>query len=190
MGALRVFITGAGSYVGRAAADFAMRAGYEVVLHSRYGHRVSWSDVPEVIPVDGPLDGADMPGLLTGCAAVIHVAGRMTGTEEEFREDVVEDSAALMRAAAKAGVHGFTKALAQEGAAKGITVNAIAPGYIATEMVRAVPENVLEKIVARIPVRRLGEASEIARGVAFLVSDDAGFITGSTLSINGGQHMY
>ncbi|HKJ52872.1 MAG TPA: acetoacetyl-CoA reductase [Gammaproteobacteria bacterium] len=93
-------------------------------------------------------------------------------------------------AAAKSGIHGFTKALAQEGAAKGITVNAVAPGYIATEMVRAVPENVLEKIVARIPVGRLGEASEIARGVAFLVSDDAGFVTGSTLSINGGQHMY
>jgi acetoacetyl-CoA reductase len=93
-------------------------------------------------------------------------------------------------AAAKSGIHGFTKALAQEGAAKGITVNAIAPGYIATEMVRAVPENVLEKIVARIPVGRLGEASEIARGVVFLVSDDAAFITGSTLSINGGQHMY
>ena len=93
-------------------------------------------------------------------------------------------------AAAKSGIHGFTKALAQESAAKGITVNAIAPGYIATEMVRAVPENVLEKIVARIPVGRLGEASEIARGVVFLTSDDAGFITGSTLSINGGQHMY
>ena len=93
-------------------------------------------------------------------------------------------------AAAKSGIHGFTKALAQEGAAKGITVNAIAPGYIATEMVRAVPENVLEKIVARIPVGRLGEASEIARGVIFLVADDAAFITGSTLSINGGQHMY
>ena len=93
-------------------------------------------------------------------------------------------------AAAKSGIHGFTKALAQEGAAKGITVNAIAPGYIATEMVRAVPENVLEKIVARIPVGRLGEADEIARGVAFLVADEAGFITGSTLSINGGQHMY
>lgn len=93
-------------------------------------------------------------------------------------------------AAAKSGIHGFTKALAQEGAAKGITVNAIAPGYIATEMVRAVPEKVLEKIVAKIPVGRLGEASEIARAVAFLVSDDAGFITGSTLSINGGQHMY
>jgi acetoacetyl-CoA reductase len=93
-------------------------------------------------------------------------------------------------AAAKSGIHGFTKALAQEGAAKGITVNAIAPGYIDTEMVRAVPEPVLEKIVARIPVGRLGHAEEIARGVLFLVSDDAGFITGSTLSINGGQHMY
>jgi acetoacetyl-CoA reductase len=93
-------------------------------------------------------------------------------------------------AAAKSGIHGFTKALAQESAARGITVNAIAPGYIATEMVRAVPENVLEKIIMRIPVGRLGEASEIARGVAFLVSDDAAFITGSTLSINGGQHMY
>jgi acetoacetyl-CoA reductase len=93
-------------------------------------------------------------------------------------------------AAAKSGIHGFTKALAQEGAAKGITVNAIAPGYIDTDMVRAVPPNVLEKIVAKVPVGRLGKASEIARGVQFLVSDDAGFITGATLSINGGQHMY
>ncbi|HLG86182.1 MAG TPA: acetoacetyl-CoA reductase [Alphaproteobacteria bacterium] len=93
-------------------------------------------------------------------------------------------------AAAKSGIHGFTKALAQESAAKGITVNAIAPGYIDTDMVRAVPENVLEKIVARIPVGRLGQAHEIARGVLFLVADEAGFITGSTLSINGGQHMY
>jgi acetoacetyl-CoA reductase len=93
-------------------------------------------------------------------------------------------------AAAKSGIHGFTKALAQEGAAKGITVNAIAPGYIDTEMVAAVPANVLEKIVARIPVGRLGKAEEIARGVLFLVSDEGGFITGSTLSINGGQHMY
>lgn len=93
-------------------------------------------------------------------------------------------------AAAKSGIHGFTKALAQEGAAKGITVNAIAPGYIDTDMVRAVPPNVLEKIVAKVPVGRLGKASEIARGVLFLVGDDAGFITGSTLSINGGQHMY
>jgi acetoacetyl-CoA reductase len=93
-------------------------------------------------------------------------------------------------AAAKSGIHGFTKALAQEGAAKGITVNAIAPGYIDTEMVRAVPEEVLKKIVARIPVGRLGKAEEIARGVLFLVADEGGFITGSTLSINGGQHMY
>ncbi|RED49113.1 acetoacetyl-CoA reductase [Aestuariispira insulae] len=93
-------------------------------------------------------------------------------------------------AAAKSGIHGFTKALAQEGAAKGITVNAIAPGYIDTDMVRAVPEAVLEKIVAKIPVGRLGHAEEIARGVLFLVADEGGFITGSTLSINGGQHMY
>jgi acetoacetyl-CoA reductase len=93
-------------------------------------------------------------------------------------------------AAAKSGIHGFTKALAQEGASKGITVNAIAPGYVDTEMVSAVPAHVLEKIVARIPVGRLGQAQEIARGVVFLVADDAGFITGSTLSINGGQHMY
>lgn len=93
-------------------------------------------------------------------------------------------------AAAKSGIHGFTKALAQEGARAGITVNAIAPGYINTDMVAAVPDDVLEKIKQGIPVGRLGEASEIARGVLFLVSDDGGFITGSTLSINGGQHMY
>jgi acetoacetyl-CoA reductase len=93
-------------------------------------------------------------------------------------------------AAAKSGIHGFTKALAQEGARNGITVNAVAPGYIDTDMVQAVPEDVLAKIVARIPVGRLGKAEEIARGVAFLCADDAAFITGSTLSINGGQHMY
>ena len=93
-------------------------------------------------------------------------------------------------AAAKSGIHGFTKALAQEGAAKGITVNAIAPGYVDTDMVRAVPEEVLQKIVARIPVGRLGKAEDIARAVAFLVADDADFITGSTMSVNGGQHMY
>ncbi|HEX8257973.1 MAG TPA: acetoacetyl-CoA reductase [Allosphingosinicella sp.] len=93
-------------------------------------------------------------------------------------------------AAAKSGIHGFTKALAQEGARGGVTVNAIAPGYIDTEMVAAVPEDVLQKIVARIPVGRLGKAEEIARGVVFLCGEDAGFVTGSTLSINGGQHMY
>jgi acetoacetyl-CoA reductase len=93
-------------------------------------------------------------------------------------------------AAAKSGIHGFTKALAQEGARFGVTVNAIAPGYIDTDMVAAVPEDVLGKIVARIPVGRLGKADEIARGVAFLCDENGGFVTGSTLSINGGQHMY
>jgi len=93
-------------------------------------------------------------------------------------------------AAAKSGIHGFTKALAQEGARHGITVNAVAPGYVDTEMVRAVPGEVLQKIVSRIPVGRLGHAADIARGVAFLTADEADFITGSTLSINGGQHMY
>jgi len=93
-------------------------------------------------------------------------------------------------AAAKSGIHGFTKALAQEGARSQITVNAIAPGYVDTEMVRAVPPDVLEKIIARIPRGRLGTADDIARGVVFLTADEADFITGSTLSINGGQHMY
>ncbi|HMT45001.1 MAG TPA: acetoacetyl-CoA reductase [Chakrabartia sp.] len=93
-------------------------------------------------------------------------------------------------AAAKSGIHGFTKALAQEGAKFGVTVNALAPGYTDTDMVAAVPGDVLDKIVAKIPVGRLGLADEIARGVAFLCAEDAGFLTGSTLSINGGQHMY
>ncbi|MCC5995130.1 MAG: acetoacetyl-CoA reductase [Oceanicaulis sp.] len=91
--------------------------------------------------------------------------------------------------AAKAGDLGFTRALAQEGARRNITVNAVCPGYIATEMVMAVPEAVREQIIATIPVARLGEAEEIARCVAFLVSDEAGFITGSVLSANGGQYM-
>ena len=92
--------------------------------------------------------------------------------------------------AAKAGEIGFTKALAQENASKGVTVNAICPGYVATEMVLAVPKDVLEKaILPQIPVRRLGEPEEIARCVLFLVSDEAGFITGSTLTANGGQYM-
>ena len=93
-------------------------------------------------------------------------------------------------AAAKAGMQGFTRSLAQEGAARGITVNLVAPGYVETDMVRAMPADVLEKIVARIPVGRLGKAEDIARAVLFLVADEAGFITGSTLSVNGGQHMY
>ncbi len=91
--------------------------------------------------------------------------------------------------AAKAGVLGFTKALAMETAKYGITVNAVAPGYVDTEMVRAVPPAVLEKIIAKIPVGRLGKTEDIARAVLFLVDDDASFITGSTLSVNGGQFM-
>jgi acetoacetyl-CoA reductase len=93
-------------------------------------------------------------------------------------------------AAAKSGIHGFTKSLAMEGARHNVTANAIAPGYVATDMLASIPDRVMEKIVAQIPVGRLGEPEEIARGVAFLTADDAGFVTGSTLSINGGMHMY
>ena len=92
-------------------------------------------------------------------------------------------------AAAKSGIHGFTKSLAAEAARSNVTVNAIAPGYIATDMLSSIPDRVMEKIVAQIPVGRLGDPEEIARGVQFLTSDKAGFITGSTLSINGGRHM-
>jgi acetoacetyl-CoA reductase len=92
--------------------------------------------------------------------------------------------------AAKAGDIGFTKALAQENANKGVTVNVICPGYIATEMVMAVPKEVLEKsIIPQIPVRRLGQPEEIARCVVFLASDESGFITGATLTANGGQYL-
>lgn len=91
--------------------------------------------------------------------------------------------------AAKAGLIGFTKALAQEGAKKGITVNTVCPGYIDTEMVRAVPENVLESIVASIPVGRLGKAEEIASMCAYLASDEAAFITGATMTVNGAQYI-
>jgi len=91
--------------------------------------------------------------------------------------------------AAKAGDIGFTKALAQEGARAGVTVNVICPGYIATEMVMAVPEKVRESIISTIPVGRLGEPEDIARCVVFLASDEAGFITGSTITANGGQYL-
>jgi acetoacetyl-CoA reductase len=92
--------------------------------------------------------------------------------------------------AAKAGVHGFTMALAQEVARKGVTVNTVSPGYIATEMVMSVREDVREKIIAQIPVGRLGRPEEIAALVAFLASEDGGFITGANLAANGGQHMH
>ena len=91
--------------------------------------------------------------------------------------------------ASKAGVFGFTKALARESASKGITVNAVSPGYIATEMVKSVKEEIMKQIVSQIPVGRLGQPEEIARAVLFLAADQAGFITGETLSINGGQYM-
>lgn len=91
--------------------------------------------------------------------------------------------------AAKAGIFGFTKALAREAASRGITVNAVSPGYIATEMVKAVREDILKQIVAQIPVGRLGEPEEIARAVLFLAADEASFITGETISVNGGQYM-
>ncbi len=125
---------------------------------------------------------ATFPGMMErGWGRIVNI-GSINGQAGQYGQ--------VNYAAAKSGIHGFTKALAQEGARKGVTVNAIAPGYIDTDMVAAVPAPVLEKIVAKIPVGRLGQASEIARAVAFLCSVDGGFITGSTLSINGGQHMY
>jgi len=92
--------------------------------------------------------------------------------------------------AAKAGVHGFTKALAQEVARKGVTVNTVSPGYLATEMVMAVREDIRQKIINAIPVGRLGQPDEIAALVTFIVSDAAAFMTGSNVAMNGGQHMY
>jgi len=125
---------------------------------------------------------AVFPGMLSrGFGRIVNV-GSINGQAGQYGQ--------VNYAAAKSGIHGFTKALAQEGARKGVTVNAVAPGYIDTDMVAAVPADVLTKIVAKVPVGRLGQAHEIARGVAFLCGEDAGFVTGSTLSINGGQHMY
>ena len=117
-------------------------------------------------------------------------ARKFGGDQHQLGERAEGPVRATNYAAAKAAAIGFTKALAQEGAALGITVNCVCPGYIGTEMVKAVPEEVLKaKILPQIPVGRLGEPEEIARCVAFLASDDAGFITGSTLSANGGQYL-
>jgi acetoacetyl-CoA reductase len=149
-------------------------------------HKMSFEDWNEVMRIN--LGGcfnmakACFPGMRDrGWGRIINI-GSVNGQAGQYGQ--------VNYAAAKSGIHGFTKALAQEGAKFGVTVNAIAPGYIDTDMVAAVPAPVLEKIVAKIPVGRLGQANEIARGVAFLASDDAAFITGSTMSINGGQHMY
>jgi acetoacetyl-CoA reductase len=149
-------------------------------------HKMSWDDWNEVMRIN--LGGcfnmakATFPGMRSrGWGRIVNI-GSINGQAGQYGQ--------VNYAAAKSGIHGFTKALAQEGARNGVTVNAIAPGYIDTDMVAAVPEQVLEKIVAGIPVGRLGRADEIARAVAFLASEDAGFVTGSTMSINGGQHMY
>jgi len=149
-------------------------------------HKMSFDDWNEVMRIN--LGGcfnmakATFPGMRErGWGRIINI-GSINGQAGQYGQ--------VNYAAAKSGIHGFTKALAQEGAKFGVTVNAIAPGYIDTDMVAAVPAPVLEKIVAKIPVGRLGHAEEIARGVAFLASENAGFITGSTMSINGGQHMY
>lgn len=149
-------------------------------------HKMTFDDWNEVMRIN--LGGcfnmakAAFPGMRErGWGRIVNI-GSINGQAGQYGQ--------VNYAAAKSGIHGFTKALAQEGAKFGVTVNAIAPGYIDTDMVAAVPAPVLEKIVAKIPVGRLGQASEIARGVAFFASEEGGFVTGSTLSINGGQHMY
>ena len=149
-------------------------------------HRMSFEDWKAVIDTNlgscFNMSRAVFPGMRERKFGRIVNVGSINGQAGQYGQ--------VNYAAAKSGIHGFTKALAQEGAAHGVTVNAIAPGYINTDMVAAVPERVLEKIVERIPVGRLGTADEIARAILFLVADEAGFITGSTLSVNGGQHMY
>lgn len=149
-------------------------------------HKMSFDDWNEVMRIN--LGGcfnmakATFPGMRErGWGRIVNI-GSINGQAGQYGQ--------VNYAAAKSGIHGFTKALAQEGAKYGVTVNAIAPGYIDTDMVAAVPAPVLEKIVAKIPVGRLGHADEIARGVAFLTADEGGFITGSTMSLNGGQYMY
>ena len=148
--------------------------------------KMSYQDWKEVM--DTNLGGcfnmakATFPGMRSrGWGRIVNI-GSINGQAGQYGQ--------VNYAAAKSGIHGFTKALAQEGAKAGVTVNAIAPGYIDTDMVAAVPQDVLAKIVARVPVGRLGQADEIARAVSFLCAEDAGFVTGSTMSVNGGQHMY
>lgn len=148
--------------------------------------KMTWEQWDDVIRVD--LSGcfnmakACFPGMRTrGWGRIVNI-GSVNGQGGQIGQ--------VNYAAAKSGIHGFTKSLAIEGAKFGVTANAIAPGYIATEMLSTIPDTVMEKIVAQIPIGRLGKAQEIARGVTFLTSENAEFVTGSTLSINGGQHMY
>lgn len=149
-------------------------------------HRMTFDDWNEVMRIN--LGGcfnmvqATFPGMRERKWGRVVNIGSINGQAGQYGQ--------VNYAAAKSGIHGFTKALALEGAKFGVTVNAVAPGYINTEMVAAVPPQVLEKIIAKIPVGRLGRAEEIASGVAFLCSETSSFITGSTLSMNGGQHMY
>ena len=149
-------------------------------------HRMSFEDWNDVMRIN--LGGcfnmakATFPGMRErGWGRIVNI-GSVNGQAGQYGQ--------VNYAAAKSGIHGFTKALAQEGAKFGVTVNAIAPGYVDTDMVAAVPPTVLDKIISGIPVGRLGDANEIARGVVFLTSENASFVTGSTMSINGGQHMY
>lgn len=149
-------------------------------------HRMSWEQWNAVIQTNLSscfnMSRAVIEGMRTrGFGRIVNI-GSINGQAGQFGQ--------TNYSAAKSGMHGFTKALAQEGAARGITVNTVAPGYTETEMVRAVPASVLEQIIARIPVGRLGKPEEVARAVLFLVADEAGFITGTMLSVNGGQHMY
>ncbi|MES2491775.1 MAG: acetoacetyl-CoA reductase [Pseudomonadota bacterium] len=149
-------------------------------------HKMSFEDWNEVMRIN--LGGcfnmakATFPGMRErGWGRIINI-GSINGQAGQYGQ--------VNYAAAKSGIHGFTKALAQEGAKFGVTVNAIAPGYIDTDMVAAVPPSVLEKIITKIPVGRLGHADEIARAVVFFAAEEGGFATGSTMSVNGGQHMY
>lgn len=145
--------------------------------------RNDWSDVLDT-NVSGCFNmvKAVLPGMRErGWGRIVNI-GSINGQAGQFGQ--------VNYSAAKSAIHGFTKALAQEGARFGVTVNTVAPGYIKTDMVAAVPPEQLEKIVAKVPVGRLGEAHEIARVVAFLCANESSFITGSTISINGGQHMY
>jgi acetoacetyl-CoA reductase len=177
---------------GRGVAEIVTAIGPIDVLVNNAGitrdatlHKMTWEQWRSVIDVD-------LGGCFNMCRSVIE-----SMRERRFGRIVNISSINALSgqfgqtnyAAAKAGIIGFTKALALEGAARGITVNAVAPGYTDTAMVAAVPADILNKIVASVPVGRLGKPEEIARAVVFLVSDDAGFITGATLSINGGKYM-
>ncbi len=148
--------------------------------------KMTWDQWDEVIRID--LSGcfnmakAVFPNMRTrGWGRIVNV-GSVNGQGGQIGQ--------VNYAAAKSGIHGFTKSLAMEGAKYGVTANAIAPGYIATEMLATIPDVMMQKIVAQLPVGRLGLPEEIARGVEFLTSDNASFVTGSTLSVNGGQQMY